>query len=202
MKLSKSQLRMLSRLDGKVALVEGTRLAELAALVPKDQAIVEVGSYRGKSACYLATGAKAGNGAHVYAVDLWTVGGQRDKHGGYGIKAPYSKPETFHAFLSQIELAGVADRVSPITSSSQDAARDWRKPIGLLFIDAEHSYEACLADIDAWSQHIVPGGWIALHDYSSHFPGVKRAAAERILDRPEWDSVQVDGTVLSARRVQ
>lgn len=202
MGVSKIRLRSLALLDGKIRHEEGVRLATLAATVPADQAIVEVGSYRGKSTCYLATGAAAGPGAHVYAIDLWTIGGQLGHTGKPNISAPYADPETYDVFLQQLDRAGVSNRVTPMVSSSQDAARDWEQPVGLLFIDAEHSYQACLADIEAWAHKVVPGGWIAFHDYKSHFPGVMRAVQERILASPEWADVQIDQSLLTARCVR
>lgn len=51
----------------------------------------------------------------------------------------------------------------------------------LVFIDAEHSYEATSADIRAWAPLVRAGGWISGHDYGSEwFPkfGVKRAVDE------------------------
>ena len=52
-----------------------------------------------------------------------------------------------------------------------DAAKAWEKPIRLLFIDADHSYEASKLDFDLWSPFVVPGGLIALHDIGE-WPGV------------------------------
>lgn len=59
----------LAELDGCTDPDTYPLLRELAMGVPADQAIVEIGTYRGKSACYLADGAAAGNGAHVWTVD-------------------------------------------------------------------------------------------------------------------------------------
>ena len=50
---------------------EAQRLTWLAARVPADKAIVEIGSLRGRSTCRLGLGAAAGLGAHVWAIDMW-----------------------------------------------------------------------------------------------------------------------------------
>jgi hypothetical protein len=48
-----------------------------------------------------------------------------------------------------------------------------------VFIDADHAYEAVLADICAWRPKVRPGGFMAGHDFDSlKFPGVVRAVAE------------------------
>lgn len=51
------------------------------------------------------------------------------------------------------------------------------------FIDADHSYEGCKADIDAWASKVKPGGWLCGHDYENpDFPkfGVTQAVTEYI----------------------
>jgi predicted O-methyltransferase YrrM len=51
----------------------------------------------------------------------------------------------------------------------------------LVFIDADHSYEGCSADIAAWHRIVKPGGWLGGHDYGNpddRFGGVDRAVNE------------------------
>lgn len=53
--------------------------------------------------------------------------------------------------------------------------------LDFVFIDADHSYEGCKADIEGWSKKIRPRGWLGGHDYQNHdFPqfGVTRAVDE------------------------
>jgi hypothetical protein len=48
----------------------------------------------------------------------------------------------------------------------------------MVFIDAEHTYEGCKADIAAWlpkAQRLICG-----HDYSPEWPGVMQAVKEMI----------------------
>src|SRR5690606_15270126 len=65
--------------DQKIAvgLVENPccfRLREYAAKVPADQAIVELGAFKGRTTGWLALGASEGNGAVVHSVDPWDEG--------------------------------------------------------------------------------------------------------------------------------
>ena len=53
----------LEALSGLIPHDEGLALADLAAAVPATEAIVELGSFKGKSTAYLAAGAKRGGGA-------------------------------------------------------------------------------------------------------------------------------------------
>ena len=53
--------------------------------------------------------------------------------------------------------------------------------LDICFIDADHSYEGCLADLRAWSAKVRPGGILGGHDYANPaFPhwGVPRAVRE------------------------
>ena len=56
-------------------------LYDLAAMVPADEAIVELGTYRGASACWLAAGAQSGLGAHVWTIDPHDLPGYRTTTG-------------------------------------------------------------------------------------------------------------------------
>jgi predicted O-methyltransferase YrrM len=63
-----------------------------------------------------------------------------------------------------------------IVAPTLEAARWWTEPIDFLYIDADHTYAAVLADLDAWVPHVKPGGLIAGDDYGNvAFPGVRMA---------------------------
>jgi len=49
--------------------------------------------------------------------------------------------------------------------------------LDFVFIDGDHTYEACKRDIIAWLPKVKEGGWITGHDYHE-FPGVKKAVDE------------------------
>lgn len=182
----------LQALDGRAfEPIEGRRLAHLASLVPSDQAIVEIGSYRGKSTCFLAAGAARGGGARVYAIDIWDFG--RDKL--------LNKKGVYQEFVEQVASVGLADRITPVKGDSVSVARVWNRPIGLLWIDGCHQYEAVLADYEAWSDYVVPGGWIAFHDYGrKKWPGVKQCVDNHVIPSGLWEDVRLHESVWSARR--
>lgn len=69
-------------------------------------------------------------------------------------------------------------RMESIAAAAQfkDASLDF------VFIDADHSYAGCKADIEAWYPKVKPGGFVSGHDYdNTEYPdfGVKRAVDER-----------------------
>lgn len=182
----------LDQLEGYLWRREGARLAYLAERVPAGQVIVEIGSNRGKSACFLARGSKAGNGVKVHCVDLWTTGGQ---HPDYKYLA-FDTDATLAKFRAQIAAVKVKSMIVEHQADSVATGESWSgAPIGLLFIDGDHHHSAVKADWEAWSPHLAPGAVVAFHDYTSYepkstqFPGVAK-----LVDRLITEGVLTDVT--------
>ena len=51
---------------------------------------------------------------------------------------------------------------------SKHAGGSWDKPVGLLFIDGDHS--KAKRDFDAWERHVISGGYILFHDFHPAIP--------------------------------
>jgi predicted O-methyltransferase YrrM len=169
MPLSLEVAATLADLHGLIPEAVGIRLAELAATVHPDHAIVEIGSYCGKSTCYLAHGSLAGKGAPVFAVDPW------DTPGNVGGRFGYDTVATKLRFRQQVRDAGVAHQVTAFRAFSRDMARLWQRPIGLLYIDGSHTEEDVRTDLTLWSPYLVHGGIVAFDDYrTERNPGVAK----------------------------
>ncbi len=136
---------------------EGPLLYELARACSGRGVIVEIGSWKGKSTIWLASGARAGARVRVYAVDPHTGSPELREQYGDGI---WTLPE----FERNLERAGVGELVSPIVSTSEDAAAEFSQPIELLFIDGAHDAASVRRDLEAWTPRVVEGGVVALHD--------------------------------------
>jgi len=54
--------------------------------------------------------------------------------------------------------------VIAIVARSADAARLWRTPLGMLFIDGGHTDAAATADYEGWTPWVAHGGALAIHD--------------------------------------
>lgn len=52
------------------------------------------------------------------------------------------------------------------------------KEVNVIFIDGDHSYEGCKADIDNWYPQMAKGGVMCFHDCDSTSPGVVQAVEE------------------------
>jgi len=167
-------------LSGLIPNDEGAALAVLAASVPADCAIVEIGSFRGKSTAFLASGAKSGGGAPVFAVDPWDLPGNvYGKHG-------YNAPSVREQFEAQLRAARLWSRVTPIQAFSVDAAATWDGPeVGLLFIDGDH--DAVEADFEAWRPHLAADHVVALDDIDTPRNPKVREFADRVAATGTYD---------------
>jgi cephalosporin hydroxylase len=56
------------------------------------------------------------------------------------------------------------ETVIPIIGRSATVARHWHTPLALVFIDGGHAMEQALADYRGWAPHVMPGGFLAIHD--------------------------------------
>lgn len=144
-------------------------LYTLALSVPSDQAIVEIGSFKGQSTCWLAAGGRDGRGACVWAVDPWDLRG--NVTGRFG----FADPRTRETFQRQVVDAGLADRITAIRAFSVKAAAAWEgPPIGLLYIDGDHSERAVRADWQSWSPHLAADAIVVFDDLDTpKNPGVR-----------------------------
>lgn len=70
-----------------------------------------------------------------------------------------------------------AERARVVQQESTQAATRFRDgSLDFVFIDADHSYDAVIADIAAWQPKVKAGGWLGGHDYHPRtFPGVVKA---------------------------
>lgn len=156
--------------DGWLTSKEGEFLYNAAKNCTKGTAIVEIGSWKGKSTIWLGSGSKEGNKARVYAIDPHTGSSEhREKFG---------KVWTFEEFRRNIKRAKVDDVVVPVVKTSEAAARGWNEKTGFLWIDGAHEYEMVRLDYKLWEPHLVEGGVIAFHD--SQKGGPKRVVNENL----------------------
>lgn len=106
----------------------------------------------------------------LYMVDRWQSVRQ---------KGDASNPQAWHDKNYQEALERVRPfgaRAALLRGPSVEMARlvpD--QSLGLVYIDADHSFEGCSADIDAWLPKLYIGGIMAFHDYLNPAYGVKRA---------------------------
>lgn len=118
------------------------------------QSVVEIGSLLGRSAMALLTGCRG----PVYCIDPW------DDPDNYG----------YSAFISNV---GCFPNLIAIRGFSPAAGSRIHGNIDMVFIDGNHDYENCKADIEYWfprTNKLICG-----HDYThTSYPGVARSVNE------------------------
>lgn len=85
-----------------------------------------------------------------------------------------------------VEIYGVDLRPNPevintthYQGDSKQVADLWQNgKIDVLFIDGDHTYEGCKADIDSWYPHMAKDGVMLFHDCDATSPGVVQAVHE------------------------
>jgi len=134
-------------------------------LVGDNPYVVEVGVYRGELSEELRKRTK-----NLYLVDAWKPSDSYILSGDKIATLSQAQHENNYRKVCQIDA-------TIIRSDSVIAAGTFPdKFFDLVFIDADHSYEGCKADILAWTPKIVGGGWLSGHDYGSF--GVTEAVDE------------------------
>ena len=158
-------------------------LYELAAMVPEDEAIIEIGTYRGASACWLGAGARDGFGAHVYTIDPHDLPGYRTTTGRGRGGLDFTDPSIREDAERQIREMGLTEHVTMIQGFSVEVGQQWRGPkVGLLFIDGDHRQDAVRKDFAAWEKHLSEDAVIAFDDHNESHPGVP-AAVQGLVDK-------------------
>ena len=140
-------------------------LLELSQSLGSNPVVVEIGSYLGASACFLAEGIKQQDGK-VYAVDTWT-----------NLAMSEGSRDTYKNFLQNIEP--LKYWIIPLKGLSVDIAKKINQQIDLLFIDGDHSYQGIKADLQAWLPKVKENGIVVFHDYS-WAEGVRQAVKEDV----------------------
>jgi predicted O-methyltransferase YrrM len=175
-------------IDGWLSEAQGRALYEAAAATTGRGAIVEIGSWKGRSTVWLAAGARTA-GRRVYAIDPHR-GSREDPAAA-----------TLSEFLENIRRAGVADAVEPLVMTSAEAAGQMRGPVELLFIDGDHSPEGAERDSAIWLPRLVPGGIVMMHDVgAAGYVGPRIVFRRRVCWSGGFDRIRRVGSMGVARR--
>ena len=146
---------------------EGRCLYEIAREASRIGPCLEIGSYCGKSTVYIGIACKTNNGI-LFSIDHHRGSEEQQPGQAYFDPALFDpetgRVDTFYEFRKTLEKAGLEDTVVAIVSRSDIVARLWATPLSLVFIDGAHTAEAALTDYDCWRPHIMPGGYLLIHD--------------------------------------
>ena len=145
--------------EGWMSDAQARRLWDRASALRPPARVVEIGSYRGRSAIVL--GKAAPEGVEVVAIDPH-AGNDR---GPQQITGPAEEGQRDHeAFLANLKAAGVGERIRHVRRPSSEATAEVPGEIDLLYIDGAHRYGPALDDVRRWGDRVRRGGTLLIHD--------------------------------------
>lgn len=143
----------------------GVILEHLSAL-PKRGRLVEVGTGFGHSTFFFSQALPAWT---IYTIDAFGLAGDGRVWDDFRAQNVLKAMNHYRLATNVIQILGDSHRVP------------WELPVDVAYIDAGHTWEACLRDYAVYGTHVQPGGLIIFDDY--HQPnnptnGVARVVAE------------------------
>lgn len=133
--------------------------------IPKNAKVAEIGVYKGKFSKKILRMTRPST---LSLIDAWDIDVERghiphkdqlDKTGfnSYAKKLPLTlKPYSLSSRIKTHHGLSV-----PMARNFEDGELDW------IYVDADHSYEGVLADLEAWSKKVRPDGLIFGHDFTN-----------------------------------
>lgn len=167
-------------------------VARALADLPQASAVVEVGSYCGRSTTVLGTVVKlVCPESRVYAVD------PHDGEISAVDQGSVSTESTFETFERNIAEANLQHVVRAICSHSYEV--QWHGSIAFLLIDGLHDYANVSRDFRHFEPWLADRALAAFHDYGDYFPDV-RTFVNELLVTERYTEVDRAGSMIVLRR--
>jgi predicted O-methyltransferase YrrM len=180
--------------DGWLSEAQARRLWDAARRVPPAGLVVEIGSFRGRSAIVMA--AALAERARLVAIDPH-AGGDR---GPQEITAEAERGEADHqAFTQNLRAAGADARVDHVRLMSSDAHAAVEGAIDILYVDGAHRFAPARDDIVRWGNRVRDGGTMLVHDSFSSI-GVTLATLAVLTFGSRWRYVGRTSSLAEYRR--
>lgn len=143
-------------------------------LEKKPKVIVEIGSWCGKSAIFMAS--LLTSDSKLYTIDHWF--GQSYYFENPPQEVANRLPYVYQLFLSNVIHHNLANIIIPIRMSSLEAAQALNISPDLVYIDGSHTEEDVYNDILAWHKKLSANGIICGDDWAC--PAVKTGIEKAI----------------------
>lgn len=172
-------------------LIDG--LSRAISETPEPHSVVEVGSYQGRSTVVLASVLQSLQlkDIKVYAID--------PHNGEMSTEQPFrNTPPSLSQFQNNIESHGLTHYVELICKHSFEVP--WNQPICFLFIDAIHEYSHVSRDFRHFEPYLMPGSYVAFHDYGGGFIGITQFVDE-LINTHVLETIKTGGGMILLRRL-
>lgn len=158
--------------------------------------LVEIGSLWGRSAWPLALASTRPGTGPLLCIDPWQASAYQQPDSNALLAAASDSLDaaaSFRYFIANLApfagthcnyIRGYATEASDLYRKQRDIHSEhfgttrYTGRIALLHIDGNHDYKAVVADIEAWSPLLQPGGWLIIDDYCWPFGDGPRRAAD------------------------
>ncbi len=158
--------------------------------------IIEVGSFVGESAIFMARHLKSkGMDSVILCVDTWYAGFDHWKGAREKINMHYGRADLFYKFMGNVIANGCQDVIVPLAMDSIGAAKviKWLGIVpSLVYCDASHEEGDVLRDMESYWDILPIGGGLLCDDWSNHFPGVLKDG-QRFMDKYAVTPSSIEG---------
>ena len=146
---------------------------EMLDILPKNGTVAEIGVSNGPFSEVIL---QMSNPEKLYLIDCWEIQPIKTyPEGGAWYAGVYQA--VVNKFAGNKKVKIVKDFSVNAAKTFPDHSFDW------VFIDANHTYEAVRADLEAWLPKIKKGGYLCGHDYCHYaYYGVIRAVNEFLIE--------------------
>ena len=162
-------------IKGFLDLNEGIALYEEVKRVSENNFCVEIGSYCGKSSCFIGQACKE-NKSKLITIDHHK-GSEEQQIGELYFDAEVydeklGRVNTLPLLEKNLAKFNLEDVVKPLVMDSISASKIVENNADLIFIDGSHTFESAESDYELWKNKIKKGGTLAIHDiYDSEDEG-------------------------------
>ena len=183
----------IKNVNGFLSDKEGELLYNLAKNYKGDGVIVEIGSWQGKSTIWLGHGSMCGRNKKIYAIDPHIGSAEHQEN--------RKKVWTFDKFKKNIKNEKLDKLIIPIIKTSQEACKNFNRPVGIIFIDGAHDYKSAKLDFDIWFPKVIENGIMAFHD-TTIWDGPRRVVKNFIYKSRYFKDIHFVDTITFATKVK
>ena len=168
-------IKKFDSIKGFLDLNEGIALYEEVKRVSENNFCVEIGSYCGKSTCFIGQACKE-NKSKLITIDHHK-GSEEQQLGELYFDAEVydeklGRVNTLPLLEKNLAKFDLEDVVKPLVMDSISASKIVENNADLIFIDGSHTFESAESDYELWKNKIKKGGTLAIHDiYDSEDEG-------------------------------